>query len=747
MPANLRPVTPLVQLTDFAGNLSAGVTPYINRQIILNEISAVGGPASVLVNNTYFDAALAVPGTSPIAGGPTELQLEGTTETVKIINVSADAHPIHIHLLQWQLVSRQTIDDIGYLAAYAAAWTANAPGTPEFPADQGYPGGSGPPSPYSIPNADGAVGGNPAITPFLTGIPVPARPEERGWKDNIIVMPGEVTTFVVRVAPTDRLINASQNALLFPFDPSEGPGYVWHCHIVDHEDMSMMRPLPILPSPARKPQITSQPISATACAGEIVTYSVTIGGNPGTTFQWQESTTGGATWTNLTNVAPYAGALTSSLTISPAALGLSGNRYRCVLTNNSGVTNSDGALLTVNDCFIQGTLRYNNAGLTPLAGFTVTANGKTSPPTGPDGAFTIPGVTSGVHPVTVTAPLTPVAGSINSTDAGSVNSWALLPTAIPNVRYLAGDVDNTTVIDALDAQAIQQNFVLAKPFIKAPWVFSETIGSGIVNPPALSITVPGNAVTGFNILGMYTGDFNSSFGTNVSNITFTPTGNILSFPAGKQFNLPINAGSTMTVGAVSLILNIPSNLVIVKNVAIQGATGPVTFKVAANELRIGWHAATPVNAALGQPFVILTLMPTSSFSGNALMSIGMAANPLNEIVDATNQPIVGATLTVDDVRLIAGTTPTLQLSASPNPTKGATTITYTLPVEGTVNLGIYNSAGVLVQPVLTNQSGIAGTWSVPVTLTVIKGTYYIILTLDDGVNPMMTTSIKLIKSK
>jgi hypothetical protein len=104
-------------------------------------------------------------------------------------------------------------------------------------------------------------------------------------------------------------------------------------------------------------------------------------------------------------------------------------------------------------------------------------------------------------------------------------------------------------------------------------------------------------------------------------------------------------------------------------------------------------------------------------------------------------------LTVDDVRLIAGTTSTLQLSASPNPTKGATTITYTLPVDGTVNLGIYNSAGVLVQPVLTNQSGIAGTWSVPVTLTVIKGTYYIILTLDDGVNPMMTTSIKLIKSK
>jgi FtsP/CotA-like multicopper oxidase with cupredoxin domain len=29
---------------------------------------------------------------------------------------------------------------------------------------------------------------------------------------------------------------------LYPFDPTEGPGYVWHCHIIDHEDNEMMRP-------------------------------------------------------------------------------------------------------------------------------------------------------------------------------------------------------------------------------------------------------------------------------------------------------------------------------------------------------------------------------------------------------------------------------------------------------------------------------------------------------------------------
>lgn len=29
---------------------------------------------------------------------------------------------------------------------------------------------------------------------------------------------------------------------LFPFDPTTEPGYVWHCHILDHEDNEMMRP-------------------------------------------------------------------------------------------------------------------------------------------------------------------------------------------------------------------------------------------------------------------------------------------------------------------------------------------------------------------------------------------------------------------------------------------------------------------------------------------------------------------------
>ena len=53
-----------------------------------------------------------------------------------------------------------------------------------------------------------------------------------------------VTRFVIRWGPSDVPVGT---AAAFPFDPGGvGPegrrGYVWHCHIIDHEDNEMMRP-------------------------------------------------------------------------------------------------------------------------------------------------------------------------------------------------------------------------------------------------------------------------------------------------------------------------------------------------------------------------------------------------------------------------------------------------------------------------------------------------------------------------
>jgi len=79
---------------------------------------------------------------------------------------------------------------------------------------------------------------------FLTGPEEPPSPSESGWKDTFIAYPGKITRLLVRFAP--QYTNQAQlvpGFNPFPFDASAGPGYVWHCHILDHEDNEMMRPM------------------------------------------------------------------------------------------------------------------------------------------------------------------------------------------------------------------------------------------------------------------------------------------------------------------------------------------------------------------------------------------------------------------------------------------------------------------------------------------------------------------------
>jgi FtsP/CotA-like multicopper oxidase with cupredoxin domain len=77
---------------------------------------------------------------------------------------------------------------------------------------------------------------------YLLGEPTGPNPEETGWKDTVKMNPGEVTVIKVRFSPVD----GSKN---YSFDPTEGPGYVWHCHILDHEDNEMMRPYVVVSAP------------------------------------------------------------------------------------------------------------------------------------------------------------------------------------------------------------------------------------------------------------------------------------------------------------------------------------------------------------------------------------------------------------------------------------------------------------------------------------------------------------------
>ena len=249
------------------------IRPDLRRQLILIEEEsnpanpdgpgspdAAGTPVESLVNNTKWNGnregtTIRVPGSTSNGRGvsATETPREGATELWEIANLTGDAHPMHIHLVQFQVISRQPFDVDTYLADWIGAFPGGTFNGFNFAPGVFIPG-FGPPMPYDVPNPAGAVGGNLNFdaNKYLkggacAGGACPVRlpdPLDSGWKDTIKTFPGEITRLAVRWTPQNLAVNQGRAGLnSFPFDPTSGPGYVEHCHILDHEDNEFMRPL------------------------------------------------------------------------------------------------------------------------------------------------------------------------------------------------------------------------------------------------------------------------------------------------------------------------------------------------------------------------------------------------------------------------------------------------------------------------------------------------------------------------
>ncbi len=122
----------------------------------------------------------------------TETPTAGDIEIWQIANLTGDTHPIHIHLVNAQLLARQPLQ------------------VPSF---------------NGVPNYQG-----PARGPD---------PVEIGWKETIRMNPGEVTTMLMKFDLPKVPFNV-------PGSPRFGNGtneYVYHCHILEHEEHDMMRPM------------------------------------------------------------------------------------------------------------------------------------------------------------------------------------------------------------------------------------------------------------------------------------------------------------------------------------------------------------------------------------------------------------------------------------------------------------------------------------------------------------------------
>jgi spore coat protein A len=129
-------------------------------------------PEPMLLNNSHWD--------DPVTENP---KLD-TVEIWSLINVTEDSHPIHLHLVRFQVLDRRSFDVFTYLNDKELRYTSD---------------------------------------------PVAPDPNEMGWKDTVRADPGMVTRIIIR------------------FEGFAGR-YVWHCHVLEHEDNEMMRPYDVMPA-------------------------------------------------------------------------------------------------------------------------------------------------------------------------------------------------------------------------------------------------------------------------------------------------------------------------------------------------------------------------------------------------------------------------------------------------------------------------------------------------------------------
>jgi spore coat protein A len=147
---------------------SSAVRP---RRLTLDEtMDPVQRSMGMLLNNTPWHAPV------------TEKPLLNTTEIWELVNLTEDSHPIHLHLVRFQILDRRTFD----VYEFQASGTLRYTGPAELPENF-----------------------------------------EAGWKDTVRVDSGTVTRIIV------------------PFERYAGR-YVWHCHILEHEDNEMMRPFEVV---------------------------------------------------------------------------------------------------------------------------------------------------------------------------------------------------------------------------------------------------------------------------------------------------------------------------------------------------------------------------------------------------------------------------------------------------------------------------------------------------------------------
>lgn len=153
--------------------------------------SSIDEPTHLYINGQPYEAPA------------TEVVKTGTSEVWDVINLTEDNHPLHIHVGLFRTLSQTELINFE-----------------EFKA--------------CMTKMNDAVKCH--IEKYARGNVTAVPAHECGWKNVFKMQPGLVTKILVRFG----YIHTNET---YSFDATKGPGYVYHCHILDHEDNVMMRPL------------------------------------------------------------------------------------------------------------------------------------------------------------------------------------------------------------------------------------------------------------------------------------------------------------------------------------------------------------------------------------------------------------------------------------------------------------------------------------------------------------------------
>ncbi|MEI6899003.1 MAG: T9SS type A sorting domain-containing protein, partial [Bacteroidota bacterium] len=390
--------------------------------------------------------------------------------------------------------------------------------------------------------------------------------------------------------------------------------------------------------------------------------------------------------------------------------------------------------------------------------------------------YSFANVSAGTY--TIDATTTKPEGGINTTDAAQVNVWfqTAIGTrpAIERVKFNAGDVNNSggvELINAVDVALIKSHFLnpSANPFPRGVWTFWRTSVTSNLNPPSANTNtvVVGATNTSANFYGLCVGDFNGSNtppsgypGAKPSiapkiSMAYQNTRNV---GIGQVFEVPVRVIKPVTIGAVSLVLRVPVNMVSVSDVSLSD--GSITFtneedklrySLIGDELRISWVAQEPLILSANDRLLTIKLRAREAFSKGNDIRIELIDNDLNELADDQVLAIEEVKLSTDvfensTLGVDQNYGELFDISCHPNPFTTISTISYFIPTDGNVSLEIFNMLGSKVATIVNGEQS-AGRYTKVLDGTELNPGVYTVVLRFENKEDVMRRTIKLVHDK